>query len=50
MKKKSVKNEKKNGAENLLGYCPTVSQYSGELYCDTAVRGCGGFKVYCSMG
>ena len=35
MKKKSVKNEKKNIAENELGYCPTVSQYNGKLYCDT---------------
>ena len=35
-KKRYVKNEKKNGAENGLGYCPTVSQYNGKLYCDTA--------------
>ena len=30
-----MKNEKKNGVENELGYCPTVSQYNGKLYCDT---------------
>ena len=34
------KKEKKKGAENLLGYCPTVSQYSGELYCETAGNEC----------
>ena len=31
-----MKNEIKNGVENGLGYCPTVSQYNGKLYCDTA--------------
>ena len=31
-----MKNEKKNGAENGLGYCLTVSQYNEKLYCDTA--------------
>ena len=33
-----MKNEemKKKWCRNLLGYCPTVSQYSEELYCDTA--------------
>ena len=32
------KNEKKKNwsAENGLGYCPTVSQYNGKLYCDIA--------------
>ena len=31
------KNQKKKyGAEKGLGYCPTVSQYNGKLYCDTA--------------
>ena len=34
-KKICVKNEKK-WCRNLLGYCPTVSQYNGELYRDTA--------------
>ena len=33
-KKESVKNEKK-WCRNLLGYCPTVSQYNGKFYCDT---------------
>ena len=33
MKKKCEK--RKKWCRNLLGYCPTVSQYSGELYCDT---------------
>ena len=32
--KKKTKN--KNGVENWLGYCPTVSQYNEKLYCDTA--------------
>ena len=27
--------EKKNGTENWLGYCSTVSQYNEKLYCDT---------------
>ena len=35
-KKRKMKNEKKNGAENKLGDYPTVSQYNGKLYCDTA--------------
>ena len=34
-----MKNEIKNCAENLLGYCPTVSQYNGKLYYDTAAFG-----------
>ena len=33
MKKKVC--EKKKGCRNGLGYCPTVSQYNGKLYCDT---------------
>ena len=34
-----VKKKKENGAENWLGYCPTMSQYNGKLYCDTAGLG-----------
>ena len=34
--KKNEKRKKKNGAENGLGYCPTMSQYNGKLYYDTA--------------
>ena len=30
-----MENEKKIGAENGLGCCPTVSQYNGKLHCDT---------------
>ena len=30
------KKKKENGAEIGLGYCPTVSQYNGKLYCDIA--------------
>ena len=44
-KKKGRKTKKKNGAEILLGYCQTVSQYNGKLYCDIAslrgLNGCG---------
>ena len=41
MKKKVYeKRKKKNGAKNWLGYCPTVSQYNGKLYCD--ITGFGG--------
>ena len=30
--------------QKRLGYCPTVSQYNGELYCDTAgLRGLNGY-------
>ena len=25
--------------QDWLGYCPTVSQYNGKLYCDTASLG-----------
>ena len=40
MKKKSVKNEKKKKkCRKWLGYYPTVSQYNGKLYCDTASLG-----------
>ena len=35
-KKNIMKNETKNGAENELGYCPTVPQYNKKLHCDTA--------------
>ena len=34
-----MKNEKKK-CRNGLGYCPTVSQYSGKLYCDTTSFRC----------
>ena len=37
--KKEKKKTKKKWCRNLLGYCPTVSQYNGELYRDTAARG-----------
>ena len=34
MKKKT----KKKMVQKFVGQCPTVLQYSGELYCDTSVR------------
>ena len=36
VKKKRNEEMKKKCPENGLGYCPTVSQYNGKLYCDTA--------------
>ena len=45
MKKKRCRNW------NGLGYCPTVSQYNGKLYWDTAGFRCdGGWKLYCNIG
>ena len=52
---------KKKWCRNLLGYCPTVSQYSEKLYCDTAglesavgskciARVCSGWKNCIAMG
>ena len=40
-KKEGRKTKKKKEGEKkiLLGYCPTVSQYSEELYCDIAGLG-----------
>ena len=39
-KKKCVKKKRRKKKRcrnwNGLGYCPTVSQYNGKLYCDTA--------------
>ena len=39
MCEKRKKKRRKKGAENGLGYCPTVSQYNGKLYCDTTGLG-----------
>ena len=49
MKKKKVC-EKKKRCNNGLGYCPTVSQYNGKLYCDTTSLRCEvGWKLYCNL-
>ena len=33
-----------------VGYCPTVSQYNGKLYCDTVGFRCDvGWKLYCNL-
>ena len=49
-----MKNEKKKKRcknWNGLGYCPTMSQYNGKLYCDIASFRCGGgWKLYCNIG
>ena len=45
MKKNNNEKRKKKMVQNWLGYCLTVSQYNGKLYCDTAslrgLNGCG---------
>ena len=45
MEKIIIMKKEKKMVENWLGYCPTVSQYNGKLYCDTAglrgLNGCG---------